>query len=282
MAKQRRSKKTNQTENKLIYIPFAVLVAIIVLLVSLPYIHSPSSNSSTVANADTPFFNMMKVSNVNYAKNNTVQVYFISWYGCPNGATTSWPLYLALRNFGNVVVEPHYSVNEPDLGGPIPGLLFLNYTPTPSKYSIIVYFHPIYIYGQYLNETINGTPITTNAVLYGLKELKTLVPEWVYNLTVFYELNQTLPKLDQPIAYAGNPPHLVTILIISGPGGTWVDVGYPNNISPNNLVYLNATELYNIVVKNQIASGDYAYAYKAILNAYKVVLNAIEQAELKY
>lgn len=280
MTKKRGSKKANQTENKLIYIPFVVLVVIVVLLVSLPYIHSPNSNSSTIANADTPFFNMMKVSNIDYAQNNSVQVYFISWYGCPNGATTSWPLYLALKKFGNLIVEPHYSINEPDLGSAIPGLLFLNYTPY-SNYSN-VYFHPIYIYGQYLNETINGTPITTNAVLYGLKELKALVPEWVYNLTVFYELNQTLPNLGKPIAYAGNPPHLVTILIISGPGGTWVDVGYPKNISPIDLMDLNATELYNIVVKNQVASGSYASAYKAILNAYKVVLNAIEQAKLEY
>ncbi|WP_338604138.1 DUF929 domain-containing protein [Sulfolobus tengchongensis] len=279
MAKSKQNKnkkKSTQNENKLIYIPFAVLIVVIVLLVVFPYInHNPSTGTIT-ANANTPLFNVYKVSNTNYVGNNSVEIYFISWYGCPNGATASWPLYLALRHFGNVSVVPHYSIYESDLGSAIPGLLFLNYTPYPTSH---VYFHPIYIYGQYLNETTNGTPINTDDVTFGLQELKSMVPNWVYNLVVYYEVNQTYTQIGTSPAYYGKYPHIITIIIISGPGGTWVDLGYPNSISPQTLAGLNSTVLYNAILKNNPAlSGQYASAYENITNATNILLNTIVKA----
>ena len=274
MAKKRTKKTSN--ENKLMYVPFIVLAVIIVLLVALPYIHFPTS-STTVAEASTPLFNLVKINNINYAGNNTVQIYFISWYGCPNGATTSWPLYLALSKFGYVNVTPHYSITESTVGAPIPGLIFSNFTHFKGEN---IYFHPVYIYGQYLNETPNGTPISSkDLVTYGLQELKNLVPYWVYNLTEFYEVNQTYQALQgQSPAYASNIPHLITILIISGPGGTWMVMGYPAQISPTDLAGLNSTILYNIITGHQSASGEYSIAYNHIENASIVIYDAIVKA----
>ncbi|ACR43314.1 DUF929 domain-containing protein [Saccharolobus islandicus] len=269
-------KKSQQNENKLIYIPFVVLAVIIIILVAVPYLGHPSSSSPITANANTPLFNLYKVSNTNYASNNSVEIYFISWYGCPNGATTSWPLYLALSKYGNLSIVTHYSVNEQKFGGEIPALLFLNYTPFPNSR---VYFHPIYIYGQYLNQTTNGTPINTDDVTFGLKELKSELPGWAYNLVVYYEVNQTYTKLNNTApAYFGSHPHIITILIITGPGGTWVDLGYPNSISPTVLAALNSTLLYNMILNKVTPSGQYLQAYNEILNASSEITNAINEA----
>ncbi len=281
MAKPKQKKSKQKKESNLLYIPFAVLIAVIVILVVFPYIHA-SKNSVSVANANTPLFNIYKVSNQNFAGNNSVQIYFISWYGCPNGATSSWPLYLALEHFGNVSVKTNYSIYESDLGARIPGLIFTNYTPYNTK-ALPVYFHPIYIYGHYLNETTNGTPIPTNDIVsFGLQELKELVPSWVYNLTVFYEINSTYNINGNMINVinAGNPPHIVTLTIISGPGGTWVDIGYPNNISPTQLAGLNSTLLYQYITGKSTPSGIYANVYKSIYDSYQMLYNTIREAML--
>jgi len=176
----------------------------------------------------------------------------------------------------NLSIVTHYSVNEQEFGGEIPALLFLNYTPFPNSR---VYFHPIYIYGQYLNQTTNGTPINTDDVTFGLKELKSELPGWAYNLVVYYEVNQTYTKLNNIApAYFGSNPHIITILIITGPGGTWVDLGYPNSISPTVLAALNSTLLYNMILNKVTPSGQYLQAYNEILNASSEITNAINEA----
>ncbi|QXJ32213.1 hypothetical protein J5U21_01864 [Saccharolobus shibatae] len=68
-----------------------------------------------------------------------------------------------------------------------------------------------------------------------------------------------------PANYTG---HLVTILIITRPNGTWVDPFYPNLISPVNLVNLNVNVLYDIVVMHDVTpTGKYLVAYQHIVNA---------------
>ncbi|MCG3108159.1 hypothetical protein L3N51_00440 [Metallosphaera sp. J1] len=244
-------KKNNEKESRLIYIPFIALLLVIALFIGLSF--RPSVSTS----APSAFTNFVKVSSTDYAPNGTTQVYLISWYGCPYGATLSWPLYIALSNYGNLTVMPHYSVAEPDIGNgaPIPGLLFQGFTPDSN-----VQFHAIYIYNQYLNATPSGEPVNNgDRVQVGLNELSSMTPSWVVNLVEQYQLNQTQVVYDGhqvPIALGSSEPHLVTTLIISGPGGTWIMLGYPKSLPPGELVSIstNSTQLLSEIESGHVPS----------------------------
>lgn len=192
-----------------------------------------------------PFFQFAKVSNTNYANGDNVQVYFISWYGCPYGSTESWSLYLALSQYGTLNVTPTYSDVElvplaqgQTVIGTVPGLIFTSFSPRS-----VVYFHAIYLLGRiYQNDSAslpNGTIISLSKILnIELQELKKEVPAWVYNLIYEYQLQ--LPYQDnEPFAKLGNPPHIATTIIITGPHGTWMMIGYDRQVyygSPGTLV----------------------------------------------
>ncbi|AWS00163.1 DUF929 domain-containing protein [Metallosphaera hakonensis JCM 8857 = DSM 7519] len=257
-------KRQKQNESKLIYIPFIALILVIVLFVGLSF--RPS------ASAESAFTNLVKVSSTDYAPNGTTQVYLVSWYGCPYGATLSWPLYLALSHYGNISVEPHLSVAEPDIanGDPIPGLLFESFTPNSS-----VQFHFLYIYNQFLNATPSGEPLNGNGVQIGLNELESEAPSWVLNLVEEYQLNKTLVFYDNnqvPIAFGSQTPHLVTTLVISGPGGTWILLGYPKQLTPNQVVSINKdpAQILNEIRDGQIPSQ--------MDQAYQTILQIIQKA----
>ena len=216
-----KKEKSSRKKEFLLIIPFIVLVLIMIPLF-MPH--------------EEPFFQFAKVSSENYAGNNTVQVYFISWYGCPFGASDSWGLYIALSNYGQLNVTPNYSdveavpltQNQPVVGT-VPGLTFNSFVPKS-----IVDFHPIYLLGRiYPNNTAvlpNGTIISWNKILnVELNELKQEVPSWMYNL--IYEYQIQLPyRNGQPIAELGNPPHIVSTIIITGPHGTWMLMGYDQQV----------------------------------------------------
>lgn len=175
-------------------------------------------------------FHFIKVSNKGYSKN--VSIYLVSWYGCPFGASLSWPLYDVLSHFGNVSAETHYSIYESDIGGYVPGLLFLDFIPNST-----VSFHYVYLYNEYLNASPEGTPMK-NLVEGGIEELRNEAPTWVYQLILEYDINDsdifTGLSMVSP-AYMGNPPHIPTTLIITGPNGTWILIGYLNSLNPSSL-----------------------------------------------
>ncbi|ABP95656.1 protein of unknown function DUF929 [Metallosphaera sedula] len=246
-----KGKKKNEKESRLIYIPFIALLLVIALFIGLSF------RTSVSTSAQSAFTNLVKVSSTDYAPNGTTQVYFISWYGCPYGATLSWPLYVALSNYGNLTVIPHYSVAEPDLanGAPIPGLLFQRFTPSSN-----VQFHFYYIYNQYLNATPSGQPVNNaDRVQVGLNELENMTPSWVVNLVEQYQLSETQVVYNGnqvPIAMGSSEPHLVTTLIISGPGGTWIMLGYPKSLPPSEVVSINgnSTQLLNEIESGHVPS----------------------------
>ncbi len=175
-------------------------------------------------------FHFIKINNKGYTNN--VTVYLVSWLGCPFGASLSWPLYDTLTHFGNVSAEPHYSIDEADIGGYVPGLIFTGYEPNST-----VSFHFIYLYNQYLNASPNGTSMK-NLVSGGLEELKAYSPSWVYQIIYKYDVEDsdifTGFSFVAP-AYMGSPPHIPTTLIITGPNGTWILIGYLNQLSPSSL-----------------------------------------------
>ncbi len=184
-----------------------------------------------------PLNHLVKVSSEDF-DGDSVAVYFITWYGCPYGATLSWPLYVFLKEFGNATVVPHYSIVEGDIGSPVPGLIYLNYT------SEEISFHVLYLYNQYLNATPNGTKVG-NLVSYGLATIKQEEPPWVYSLIEKYEVDVPLVSPFTNVVNSGNPPHIATALIITSPKGTFMLIGYPSSLTPqevlgvsNNVTYL--------------------------------------------
>ena len=206
---------------------FLLIIPIIVLVLIMVPLFIPHKE---------PFFQFAKVSNENYAGNYSVQVYFISWYGCPYGGSDSWGLYIALSNYGQLNVTPNYSdveavplTQNQTVVGAVPGLIFNSFAPKS-----IVDFHPIYLLNRiYPNGTAllpNGTMIPWSKILsVELNELKKEVPSWVYNL--IYEYQIQLPyENGEPIAELGNPPHIASTIIITGPRGTWMLIGYDQQV----------------------------------------------------
>jgi len=247
------------TKKKFIYAITGVAVVIILLItffVILPLLHPP-----TVAVSQYPFYKLVKVSNINYSRNESVQVYFISWYGCPLGATDSWGLYIALSKYCILNVTPNYSDLETvpmspnsTFTGKTPGLLFVSCEPKSN-----VIFHFIYLLGRaYVSNSTatlpNGTIIKYSGdslVTFELNKLKDLAPIWVYNLVYKYQI-QTPFRSGTPIAYYfKNFPHIVSAIIITGPNGTWMMLGYDQQINygaPGLLTQYASEHNYNISV----------------------------------
>ncbi|MCI2413640.1 MAG: DUF929 domain-containing protein [Candidatus Aramenus sp.] len=257
-AKKRKEKK----ESKLIYVPFVLLAVFIALFFSLPYLHHSSGSSAA---AQDSFGTLIKVSNQGYS--NSTHVYFISWYGCPFGATLSWPLYLALSHYGHLDVSTHYSLTEGDIGVPVPGLIFNKFVPNST-----VQFTYLYIYNQYLNATPSGQPIPkSQLVQVGLQEINSSLPSWIGALVYQWEIENPNFGFSQPIALLDG--HIPTTLIITGPNGTWLMVGYPYMLTPQELLQANSssTSLYQ-----QIESGNVP---PQIAQAENYILQVISEAQ---
>ncbi|BCU68397.1 hypothetical protein HS7_18340 [Sulfolobales archaeon HS-7] len=220
-----------------------------------------------VASVD-PNGRLIKVSNIDYAGGNRTQIYLISWYGCPLGATLSWSLYLALSNIGvNCGVFPHYSKYIPFFGEAVPGLLFNESTASGN-----IQFFAIYLYNEYLNATPYGNPVTpSDRVSVGLNEIKMLAPSWVYNLVKYWntEVKINVDGKMEVIAYART--HLVTTLIITTPKGTWIMLGNPYMLSPEYLMHLKVTPGELLA---QIKSGEIP---EPIQNASEYIVSVLRQ-----
>ncbi|AEE93875.1 conserved Sulfolobales protein (DUF929) [Acidianus hospitalis W1] len=167
----------------------------------------------------------VKVTNQDFAPVNKTEVFLDGWIGCHVAAMDSWLIFYVLSHYGfNFTYEFHTS--DPYRTPPnVPGLIFEGYK-APKNSPII--FDWIYMYNQYLNEALLPTPQPMNysisntiAIYYGLMELKEFAPQWVYNIAVTYNV----PIVGQ----YKSPPHVVTMLIVTGPNGTWLLLGpsYP-------------------------------------------------------
>jgi len=167
----------------------------------------------------------IKITNQDFAPANKTEVFLDGWIGCHVAAMDSWLIFYVLSHYGfNFTYEFHTS--DPYRTPPnVPGLIFEGYK-APKNSPII--FDWFYMYNQYLNEALLPTPQPMNysisntiAIYYGLMELKEFAPQWVYNIAVTYNV----PIVGQ----YKSPPHVVTMLIVTGPNGTWLLLGpsYP-------------------------------------------------------
>jgi Domain of unknown function (DUF929). len=294
--------KKGTRESRLVYVPFIIAVVIIALVLVLPSVKSPATNT-TQNGGSFPFLQFVKVSNQDYASSpDTVEVYFVSWEGCTYGAAQSWPIYLALSHYGKVNATPNWSDPEPlltpngSVSAPmqVPGLLFQSFEPNGS-----VRFHSFYMIGRiFYNGTFsltNGTVIPYSGdsiVTLEQEELQKDVPGWVYDLIVKYELETPVGQYPD-LAEAGNPPHLATVLLITGPNGTWMIIGYDKNVNPVAPYFLAASgytpqELYGYVSKGVLpnvtaTSSPQGYfqqeATLYIQQEAQQILNVIREAE---
>lgn len=208
----------------------AVIVIVAVLIFSGVFNSAFIGGSSNVVQSGT----FIKISSSDVSPSNGVNVYFLSWQGCPFGAADSWFIYNyfhtqdpSLSN-STIYKEMHFSDPEENIPGitgsnHIPGLLFNNFSYTLS--GINYHFHVIYVYGEYL---LSHGP---SEVSQGSSVLKANFPSSVSSLFLKYETQYPTAGLNgHAIAnYAG---HLTSSLIITGPSGTYYAEGELDNPSP--------------------------------------------------
>jgi outer membrane protein assembly factor BamB len=210
-----------------------ILVSIfssVYLLSSQTQINNPSVQENAQTHSWVPASQVtpgkwVKITSQDFAPTNKTEVFLDGWIGCHVAAMDSWLIYYVLSHYGiNFTYEFHTS--DPYRVPPnVPGLIFEGYK-APKNSQIM--FDWIYMYNEYLNETTLPTPQPMNYTLSptiatydGLMELKDFAPQWVYNIAIMYNV----PIVGQ----FKSPPHVVTMLIVTGPNGTWLLLGpsYP-------------------------------------------------------
>ena len=194
-------------DRRIIILP---LVIAFILLLTLPYILYPF---------EVPLNVFIKVSNQDLAKPGFTCIIFISWYGCPYGATDSWVLYAFLSHYGKIKYE--FSYSDPyDIYPNTPALIFLHFQPNST-----IQFKFLYLYNRYLNATASGLKVS-NYVQYGLEEIQKYFPSY-YSIIKEYVVDKWAQGgYFQSAAYMGNPPHIPTLIIISGTKGTYLLIGH--------------------------------------------------------
>ena len=208
---------------KELYAIVSIVVVIVVILsafVVVPNLEKPKQ--------EIILSKYIKVSNGDLLSNGQDHIYFISWYGCPIGADNSWVLYSLLNSTKNVSsdVELHKSIAG------TPGLLFLNGTSNYGENISFQYagvpftFTSLYLYNQTMTGTVyNHTMNSSNRVNYGLSLLKGNLPATVYQIAKTWETqvgveNKTIKN--RTGTWSAMTGHLVTMLIVTGPDGTFV------------------------------------------------------------
>lgn len=178
-----------------------VIVVIVIVAITHPFFLAPSNIKAG---------EFVKVSDSDVAPDGHIAIYYLSWYGCPIGATDSWAFYMTMNSTTNIYshVILHHSSSS-DIYPNQPGLLF-NGSFTFSYDKNTVYFYPLYMYNQTMTGTIDNKSITGTLASYGLSLINTTYPSAVAKL---------FNKYASDITYKG---HLETSFIITGPHGTYM------------------------------------------------------------
>ena len=203
---------------KEIYEVISIVVVIIVVVSGIAIYSNLSKNTATV-----PLSKYVKISNNDLLSNGQDHIYFISWYGCPIGADNSWVLYSFLNSTRDVApdVVLHKSISG------TPALLFLNGTHKLGENISFNYagvpfgFTSLYMYNETMTGGVYNNAISSSSrVSYALSVLKGNLPESVYQVADKYETQVRIQN--QTGSWSSSTGHLVTILIVTGPDGTFV------------------------------------------------------------
>lgn len=260
LRRQQEIERKKRKFRKLAFPSTSVAVVVLLLASGIIPVHLQPSNSGFKPPGEMPWGSFAQISDKNFGS--AVTVYYISWDGCPIGATDSWEFYLALEHYGNVSLTypvAHYSLST-DIYPNTPGLLFSH----PAQFKNIT-FLPFYVYNQTMTGTVYNQPISGDLLSYGMSVLQSSLPSSVFSLE--YDIMKTVPTqgfngMSSGVANG----HINTNVIITGPKGAWALDG--PLFSPSNLKGESATQLLNggAVNNTYIFSGETA------------VLNAMEAA----
>jgi hypothetical protein len=253
-----------------------VILSVLIIsgIIPLDFSSQSHSGASFTPPSQIPYGgSFVEISNMDLAGQNTVGIYFDSWIGCPIGAANSWVIYGTLSSYVNnlaTFVSYHYSDPNEGSVANIPGILFKGGFEF-NESGISVKFTPLYMY----NETLFGypytnTPIVSGQVLsVGYQETNSSgsFPASIAHLV--YEYTAVIPVLGShgiASAYLGKPPHVNTVLIISGKAGTFMLNGpfySPANLKGLSYSYMeehystisyvtSAMNLFNGQIQNQL------------------------------
>ncbi|EQB68312.1 MAG: hypothetical protein AMDU5_GPLC00014G0119 [Thermoplasmatales archaeon Gpl] len=220
---------------KEIYGVISIVVVIIVVVSGIAIYSNLTKNTAPV-----PLSKYVKISNNDLLSNGQNHIYFISWYGCPIGADNSWVLYSFLNSTRDVAPDV---VLHKSIAG-TPALLFLNGTHKLGENISFNYagvpfeFTSLYMYNETLTGGVYNNPISnTNSsrIGYALSVLKGNLPESVYQVADKYETQVRIQN--QTGSWSASTGHLVTMLIVTGPDGTFVHFwfmypSFSSNVSP--------------------------------------------------
>ena len=244
----------------------AVVIVVIVIIAVFAFnlVHLPTSNGAYQLPANVPFSDFgtyYTVNSTDYAPSNSVNIYFVTWVGCPYGAGNSWELYNYLNGFSSISssVSGHYSSPYEEKISNIPGLLFTN-SPISVKgvSGITINLDTYYMYNEYMSQGYNAPYVnitSSNAISVALSELQAdNLPVPIFNIVKAFTTVVDVTGSDKPSAYAGGEPHINTITIFTGPKGTYLINGgmiYPASLQ----AYTYQTLLSTPDVCAEVSSG---------------------------
>ncbi|MCL4336919.1 MAG: DUF929 domain-containing protein [Candidatus Thermoplasmatota archaeon] len=144
-----------------------------------------------------------------------------------------------------------------------PGLIFNSLTFNAHGHT--VRFYPIYLYNQYMNATVSGTPILAkNLIQTGLQELQKEVPGGIYQTAIDYTTKVPVLGYGKPSAFIGAPVHINSICIYSGTNGTYLINGpyfSPHLIDTFSPTYLESNYSSLQVIKNETIAFSEAFNF---------------------
>ena len=280
MGSNKNKKKPEPVKQKSSVIPKIVVVVIGVALIItvlyfagyLPHFNSANNNQpSFTPPTSIPWGSFTEISNTNFAGSGQENIYFITWVGCPIGASVSWSLNYALSQYvSNTYATPHYSdPNEGKLAS-LPGLLFSDsFTFTHNGEKVL--FDPVYMYNETLFAYANNTPIaSSNLISAGMSVVNSSMPSGisalVYKYTNLVNINNISPYA--PSATLSTPHHMNTVLVITGSFGTYMLNGQIYN--PLNIKGIPYQDLVNA------ESNGYA-SYSYISQGANTIINIINK-----
>ena len=225
------------------WLPVIVAVVIVAAGLGVPYglgivtfMHGQNKqNTANVKPVTIPFGKFYEISNVDYAPASQVNVYLSSWYGCPIGAADSWMLLDYFSQYVNM--SSNIQLNKAPFANDtaVPGLLFRTFSyvhaATNDSSKFTVNFYPYYLYNLYLNATADGlsnveggTPINSSQLVStGLSELNfSGIPDPIVRIVQNITTVDRMSGTNTSSAFLYSPHKINTVMVITGPGGTWV------------------------------------------------------------
>lgn len=222
--------------SRTVYSILAAVVVVVIVVTTVVYINSiEKSNSSVPAfnpPKSIPADTVVKVSQTDYSESNyTASIYFISWIGSPSGSADSWVIYDSLAKYitwpSSYYME-HYS--DPNLLVPCKSLAGLIFTESfYFKYSgKKIFFQPLYLYNNTLYAyAFNNTLIVPTSLMKdGEAMINSSLPANIASVVLKYTTLVPITNHTEPSSYMASPPHITTIIVLTGPAGTYILNGH--------------------------------------------------------